>query len=421
VTISAAPKLKGYAALAALGLVAGVLSGQADVVALAVPFGLICAVGLALACHPTMSVHVTLDRARALAGEQVIVELAVESDAEVEADVALLLEPGLSPAGQQPRDVRLLPGRPAELHLAVDCKRWGLHRPGLVEVHAIDRAGLFFYTGLFERRCELRVYPRPEEVAALMRPRDTLALTGDLVSRAKGEGIEFADIRPFAPGDRIKRINWHVSARRGALHVNEHHPERNSEVVLFLDTFTDIEEASSSTLGRAVAATVALAERYLSRHDRVGLVSYGGTLNWLTPASSSHQLYRIVDSALDAQVFATGAWRDVTVLPRQMLPPRALILALSPLLDRRPIGALLDLRSRGFDVAIVELAVAPASTEASEAAQLASRLWRLRRRSLRGLCESTGALVVQWPSDAPLAAAIGQVNEWRRFAHRKLA
>ena len=49
-------------------------------------------------------------------------------------------------------------------------------------------------------------------------------------ARAKGEGIEFADMRPFAPGDPLKRVNWRASARRGELWVNESHPERNTDV-----------------------------------------------------------------------------------------------------------------------------------------------------------------------------------------------
>ena len=48
------------------------------------------------------------------------------------------------------------------------------------------------------------------------------------MARAKGDGIEFADIRPFVPGDRVRRINWRASARRPGLWVNESHPERNT-------------------------------------------------------------------------------------------------------------------------------------------------------------------------------------------------
>jgi uncharacterized protein (DUF58 family) len=137
-------------------------------------------------------------------------------------------------------------------------------------------------------------------------------------------------------------------------------------------------------------------------------------LDWLTPASGLHQLYRVIDALLDTSVVATTAWPDVSVLPRKMLPPRALILALTPLLDERSIGALLDLRASGFDLVIIELPPPARAAGPTESEQLALRLWRLRRRSVQALCESAGALVVHWPRNAPLAAALEQAKEWRR-------
>ena len=48
-------------------------------------------------------------------------------------------------------------------------------------------------------------------------------------------------------------------------------------------------------------------------------------------------------------------------MPGHLLPARALVIALSPLLDERSIGALLDLRARGYDLVVVEISpLAPA-------------------------------------------------------------
>ena len=67
----------------------------------------------------------------------------------------------------------------------------------------------------------------------------TQPFAGNQVARQKGEGLEFADLREFAAGDRVRSINWRASARRNVLVVNERHPERNADVILFLDTFAD--------------------------------------------------------------------------------------------------------------------------------------------------------------------------------------
>ena len=95
--------------------------------------------------------------------------------------------------------------------------------------------------------------------------------------------------------------------------------------------------------------------RYLREKDRVGFVTFGGILNWLLPSTGAIQLYRIVDAMLDTQIVLSYAWRDVSTVPRRMLPPQALVLALTPLLDERSEGALLDLRGRGFDLVVIEI------------------------------------------------------------------
>ena len=140
----------------------------------------------------------------------------------------------------------------------------------------------------------------------------------------------------------------------------------------------------AASAARTVAAA-SLAARYLRQRDRVGFVSFGGTLNWLLPSTGARQLYRIVDSLLDTQIVLSYAWRDLVVIPRRTLPPQALILALTPMLDDRAITALLDLRARGFDLVVIEISplelVAPMRGEVHE---IAYRLWRLRRDAARG-------------------------------------
>ena len=117
--------------------------------------------------------------------------------------------------------------------------------------------------------------------------------------------------------------------------MNETHPERNTDVVIFLDTFAEARDGASGTLDLAVEAAGSLAAHYLREKDRVGLVAFGGVLNWLTVSSGIVQLYRVLDSLLDAEIFLSYAWKDIDILPVRTLPPHALVLALTPLLDER--------------------------------------------------------------------------------------
>ena len=265
----------------------------------------------------------------------------------------------------------------------------------------------------------LRAYPLPERLRSLASPLETQPFAGNRVARARGEGIEFADLRPFAPGDRIRRVNWRASARRGELQVNEQHPERNSDVVLFLDSFAEVRRERESTLDLAVRAASALAHVYLERRDRVGVVGFGGVVQWLLPGTGRAQDYRIADALLTSEVTLSYVLKGIDVLPPRTLPPQAFVIALTPLLDERSMDALLDLRARGFDLAIVDVSPLPfVSAVPGSAAALALRLWPLWRDALRFRYERLGVPVVEWTEGEPLAQAIEEVRSFRRFAHR---
>ena len=316
-----------------------------------------------------------------------------------------------------PRAVVLAPGEPRTLSVPIRCERWGAFVVGPLLVRARDRLGFHSWEARVGGRSPLRVYPSVETLRALLPPLETQVFIGDQVSRAKGDGIEFADVREWEPGDRVRRVNWRASARRGGLWVNEQHPERNTDVVLFLDTFADVRSAGRGTLDLTVRAATSLAHRYLQRKDRVGLVSFGGYLSWLLPASGTHQLYRIVDSLLQMDIVLSFATKGVDILPPRTLPPKALVLALTPLLDPRSAAALLDLRARGFDLVVIEVSPMPfVEPGKGELAQLSYRLWRLSRESLRARYEQAGVPVIEWLDGVPLNVPLEEVAAFRRQA-----
>jgi uncharacterized protein (DUF58 family) len=201
------------------------------------------------------------------------------------------------------------------------------------------------------------------------------------------------------------------------LWVNEHHTERNADVVIFLDSFAEARRGERSTLDPALRAAASLTSRYLRQKDRVGFVTFGGMLNWLLPSTGAGQLYRIVDAILDTEIVLTYAWRDIAAVPRRTLPPQALVLALTPLLDDRAADALLDLRGRGFDLVVIE--ISPLSfvpQPRGELQELGLQLWRLRRDAVRGRFERAAVPVAVWGDESSLAAALEEVSAFRRHA-----
>ena len=413
------PKLGAYAGLSALGLIASLVLGLPELVVLAAPFAFVAGAALALAETPDPAVDIELERERAIEGDELTLTLRLATGVAIEQlDLRLSVPDGISFAdGENPVALRMPGSDERELEYKLTCERWGAYLIGALRLVAYDRFRIFRYERRLDVQLPLKVYPRPELVRDLLKPLETQVFTGNLVAREKGEGIEFADLRQFVPGDRVRRINWRASARRGELWVNELHAERNSDVILFLDSFTEARRENESTLDRAVRGTAALVEHYLEHKDRVGLVSFGGVLNWLLPSTGMTQLYRVVDSLLDTEIVLNYAWKDIDVIPPRTLPPKALVIALTPLLDDRAAGALLDLRARGFDLAIVEISPIPfVEPGRQELERLAFDIWRLRREALRGQYERAGVPVAVWNDDVPLVAALEEVRAFRRYA-----
>ena len=418
-TRGATPKLAGYAGVSCVGLLAAIALGRPELVALTAPFLLALAAGLALATAPRLDVALELDAERALEGDEVTAVVVLESATPVDRlDLYLRLPDGIElGGGSDPVALRLHAGERRELELRLRCTRWGGHVLGPLYARAHDPLGLVTWEQTLELRRELRVYPRENVLRRILQPRETQLFAGNEVSRRKGEGIEFADIRPWAPGDPLKRVNWRSSARRSELWVNESHPERNTDVILFVDSFAEARQGGTGTLDLAVRATAALADAYVRRRDRVGLIGYGGILRWLVPGMGIVQLYRIVDALLDTEIILSYYWKEIDVIPRRTLPPSALVLALSPLLDARAVGALLDLRARGFDLAVVDVSPVPfAPRPRGGLDAIAYDIWTLRRDALRHRLQRAGIAVAEWREETPLQAVLEEVRSFRRYA-----
>lgn len=413
----ASRRLPAYATIAAAGLIAGLALGRVEPIALAAPF-LLALVAAAAESAPRLSVRVSLDRERVIEGDDVTATVVLSSPGGIDNfELLVPLPPELAAEEGAARAVRLRADEERTIELKVRCERWGAFSIGRVLFRARDTLGLRSWEGAAGQGRPLKVFPSEETLRSLIRPLETQVFAGNQVSRARGEGIEFADLREWQPGDQLRRVNWRATALRGSLWVTEQSPERNTDVVLFLDTFAEVRAEGRSTNDRAVRAAATFAHGYLQRKDRVGLVGFGGFLTWLVPASGMRQLYAIVDALITSQIVHSYALRGVDILPPRTLPPKALVLAITPLLDDRTAASLLDLRARGYDLIVIEVSplelVAPAPGSSLE---LAHRLWRLSREALRWRYEQVGVPVVTWREDMPLAVPVEEVNAFRHLA-----
>ena len=419
---SLSPRMPGLLALSGIGVVAGLASGRPELAVLAAPFLLFIGVGLVLAREPRLVAEIVLERTRLLEGEQLPAAVTLRNDgaSAVELELALVRTRQLviEPAGLL--ILRLAAAEKVEIQFSLRAERWGAHAVGPLAIRARDPLGVTTWDKRLGERVALRAFPREQRLRELVTPLRTQPFLGAHVARARSDGIEFADIRPFATGDRVRQVNWRTTAKRGELFVTERHPEHSSDVVLLLDTFAEARDTASGTLDAAVRAAASLARAHLARRDRVALVDFGGTLHWLEPAFGTTQLYRIIDALLASEIAFSYAWRAVESIPRRVLPPGALVIAVSPLLDERSIGLITDLRTRGCDLTVIEVSpLAHTTPGSSDADALGYRLWRLQREALRARLHALGVGVASWDDDnGELGPALEGVNSFRRSARR---
>lgn len=404
------PHLVRLVSAGSVVLLAGLVLGRVEVVAVGAALLAAMAPGL-LRPTPSMSVRMLLAEDRVLEGDLAEVSLVLSSDGRVDqAVVSIELPPTLVVVDGAARvTVDIPPGGTRTVALTVRPTRWGVHRVGPAYVAAYA-SGRLVTRGEPVEPMPLRVLPDAERFTTAGPHPFTRVVTGTHVSRAAGEGVEFAGIREFRPGDHLRRVNWRVSSRTGELHVTEHRPERNAEVVLFLDTFADVGPSGQSTLDVSVRAALGISRHYLERMDRVGVTGFGGVIRWLTAATGTVQLHRIVEHLLGTELVLSYSWKDLELVPAHTLPPRALVFALSPLLDSRATGALADLARRGFGVVVVDTSPDPLlPPPTDEVAAVAQRIFTLERAMTVRRLSDIGVPIVRWTGSGSLDAVLQEV------------
>lgn len=395
-TASATPKLVTFVVLAGLALLGGIALGQPELVVVAAPLVISLVLGLGNTHLPASTAKVETDVDRCIEGDVVEARVTLTSfETPVEMEVAIGISPGLS-AEPTARSSTVMVGDGEQRSRIVPLQviHWGVQSVGPIALRVHGPCRFITFEGVVEERETVKVFPVYERLMQGLPPADTQLHTGDHVARALADGIEFGTVRPFTYGDSVRRVNWRVTSRTQELHVNLAHPERNSDVVLFLDTFTDAELATGSTLDITVRGATAVAQHHLRHHDRVGLVSFGGNARWLTAAMGRSHTYRIAEFLLDVNATFSYAWKDIKLLPHGALPSGALVVAFSPLIDERAIRALADLGERGFPVIAVDtLSEDEVASGRGREAQIAFRAWKLQREMQRARLGAAGVMI----------------------------
>ncbi len=427
--------------LSLTGMVASVALGRPSVAMLVTPWFVLLVAGLARTGRPQPAMTVTVDETRPLVGDTIEVTAAIAGVAgRIKAAPSPWSPVGpLSAEPVPPTEIVAGPSTtspPAEATFLLPTDQWGTFDVGRMRVEIVEPFGLTRWTGVLHDPAPIRVHPTSQQIRTMVAPWFVRRTTGAHQSRAIGRGVEYADLRPYGPGDSLRDINWRVSARSDRLWTSQRHPDRATDVVLLLDSFVESGHDVHTLFGLAIEAAFALAESHLAVTDRVGLVEFGGLVRWVVPGTGRHQLQRLVDALLATALYANAAERDLALIGPRAMPPRSFVLALSPLLDDRFIEALYELTGRGHDVAVVECdpvteaastestptrspstgsgPTVPGAAPAPTAAEVARRIWSVERAMLRDRLAHSGIAVARWERDLPLEVTLRSLARKRQ-------
>ncbi len=248
------------------------------------------------------------------------------------------------------------------------------------------------------RRLEIRTRRRVQELFG-----------GEYHSVFKGQGMEFREVREYAPGDDVRAIDWNVTARMGTPFIKKYEEERELTVLVLADLSASEGFGSGSRLKSAAMAELGalLVFSALGNQDKVGLLLFTDRVELYVPPrkTRAHGL-RVVRELLyhPPQGRKTDLTVALTTLQR-VQKRRAVVFLLSDFLDE-DYDAPLRAAARRHDLIALEL------TDPREGELAAAGLLRLRDAE-------TGAERVVDTSDPAVREAFALTARRRQHALEK--
>ncbi len=301
-----------------------------------------------------------------------------------------LIDPGDSASGQTVSRTGFRPTRwgtreigPA---LVAATSPWGAYRWGPVPVEALSAV----------------VLPNPEVFDADAPAPHPRGLVGQHRSVRPGDGSEFASIRPFQWGDRLKRIHWNRSLRTGELHVTSSHADQDTHVAIVVDAHYDLGHSGGvdgrpSTLDHTVRAAAAISAHFLHQGDRVSLQVLSARTPGRVQVGTGRRHQRRVLETLARVQPRPQEELDARQL-RRGLPAGTLVVMISALVSPDVLAQAAFLSRSGLAVVVIDALVDDVEPpgEQDAVAQLAWRIRMVEREQEVWKIRHQGVPVVPW-------------------------
>ncbi len=187
-------------------------------------------------------------------------------------------------------------------------------------------------------------------------------LTGLHRSPRKGFSVEFAEHRPYQPGDDLRYIDWKIAARTDRWVVKQFEEETNLRAVVLLDVSRSMQwkspEAKLTKQAYAEQLAAALALLLLKQRDAVGLVRFDDAVRTVVPPRARPAHFQRLVGAMLEQGTGRDSRLDLALQQASQLIRRpGLVIAITDLLvDPETVApGLRALRAAGHDVLVMHI------------------------------------------------------------------
>jgi uncharacterized protein (DUF58 family) len=416
-------RLTLYVVVATLALGFALFDGGLRLMLIAVPFATAVALGARNRAASAVVVRITLDSGRCIEGDDIDgrIEIAAPPDLAIELAVARVTDDIAPPEGHTwAWSVPIGVERPVGLPISLHAVRWGRVSAGSLEVRLVDHGSLFHRRTTVLDVPEIDVLPAGQRLDRLLDLDSAQTAAGAHTTRRLATGgYDFAEVREYRPGDRLRDLNWSATLRLDSLQVNHRFPERAGDVVIIIDSFPDALRRHSE-IGRDVITWAgrlawSIATAHLASNDRVGIAVEGARTRWLPPQAGRRAKLAVFQMLLQSTI-SSGDRRDHgTPTDRIQVPPSALVVAISPLARPRTMEHLTSLRSQGHAVRVMaldtgQLLDARASSLPPAVARLRTLMFEERVASLR----RRGVQVIASGPDDDVGRSVRAMSRGRR-------
>jgi uncharacterized protein (DUF58 family) len=189
-------------------------------------------------------------------------------------------------------------------HERIVCRQRGRFILGPTTLRTGDPFGLFEVEMDLGETASLLVLPPViawTSLPVLSRGRDE---EGRAIRAQAESGVSAAQVRPYVPGDSLRRIHWPTSAKHGELHIRQFDRATRGDWLIVLDMTAShhVGEGPESTVEACVVLAASVVEYGLGQGRSVGLVSLGPDgLVWNAPRQGPAHRWDILATLAEVQ------------------------------------------------------------------------------------------------------------------------